>query len=118
MAVWGASIWLASNGGLYLVVDANGNKYCVDGLSRYFGFPQRSRRLLFLAQQAFCSLFQFPFCSPLGQPFIFGFAAASRQKGNSVPTPIAAFVQRPNPSVKGTATSGLRPLVAAPYVER
>jgi hypothetical protein len=24
----------------------------------------------------------------------------------------------PNPSVKGTATSGLRPLVAAPYVER
>ena len=26
--------------------------------------------------------------------------------------------QRPNPSVKGTATSGLRPLAAAPYVER
>jgi hypothetical protein len=24
----------------------------------------------------------------------------------------------PNPSVKGTATSGLRPLVPAPYVER
>jgi hypothetical protein len=24
----------------------------------------------------------------------------------------------PNPSVKGTSTSGLRPLVAAPYVER
>jgi hypothetical protein len=26
--------------------------------------------------------------------------------------------QRPNPSVKGTATSGLRPLASAPYVER
>jgi hypothetical protein len=25
---------------------------------------------------------------------------------------------RPNPSVKGTSTSGLRPLVAAPYLER
>ena len=24
----------------------------------------------------------------------------------------------PNPSVKGTSTSGLRPLAAAPYVER
>jgi hypothetical protein len=25
---------------------------------------------------------------------------------------------RPNPSVKGTSTSGLRPLAAAPYLER
>jgi hypothetical protein len=31
---------------------------------------------------------------------------------------MAALRQSPNPSVKGTATSGLRPLVAAPYVER
>jgi hypothetical protein len=29
-----------------------------------------------------------------------------------------AVTQWPNPSVKGTSTSGLRPLAAAPYVER
>jgi hypothetical protein len=29
-----------------------------------------------------------------------------------------AATQWPNPSVKGTSTSGLRPLAAAPYVER
>jgi hypothetical protein len=31
---------------------------------------------------------------------------------------LCLFNQAPNPSVKGTATSGLRPLVPAPYVER
>jgi hypothetical protein len=31
---------------------------------------------------------------------------------------IAAAPLRPNPSVKGTSTSGLRPLAAAPYLER
>jgi hypothetical protein len=33
-------------------------------------------------------------------------------------SPMMLVSQRPNPSVKGTSTSGLRPLAAAPYVER
>jgi hypothetical protein len=34
------------------------------------------------------------------------------------PTYAISIPAWPNPSVKGTATSGLRPLVPAPYVER
>jgi len=38
---------------------------------------------------------------------------------NTWPVEVARFARPgPNPSVKGTPTSGLRPLAAAPYVER
>jgi hypothetical protein len=36
-----------------------------------------------------------------------------------LPTASARLAEQPpNPSVKGTSTSGLRPLAAAPYLER
>ena len=38
--------------------------------------------------------------------------------GNPTTIPSPQAWVRPNPSVKGTSTSGLRPLVAAPYLER
>jgi hypothetical protein len=43
-----------------------------------------------------------------------------RQSQSPLARSFGSFVHRrwPNPSVKGTATSGLRPLVAAPYLER
>jgi hypothetical protein len=37
---WLVSLWLASNSGLALIVHPNGEKYCVDGLSLYFGFSE------------------------------------------------------------------------------
>jgi hypothetical protein len=38
--------------------------------------------------------------------------------GKQAKEPLASPAEPPNPSVKGTATSGLRPLASAPYVER
>jgi hypothetical protein len=42
------------------------------------------------------------------------FSRSSQASAERVPV----VSQAPNPSVKGTSTSGLRPLAAAPYVER
>jgi hypothetical protein len=42
-----------------------------------------------------------------------GFSSSAKHQW-SVPS----FAHMPNPSVKGTSASGLRPLAAAPYLER
>jgi hypothetical protein len=52
---------------------------------------------------------------------VFSSWQARRPRGLAAPSVAKVsrvIAGRPNPSVKGTSPSGLRPLAAAPYVER
>ena len=87
-------------------------------------FPQGSRRLRFAPSGRLSQ--------PVFRRLVFGLLVGSRPSGQRRLKPAkselavtrhfhrcaASLFRRPNPSVKGTSTSGLRPLAAAPYVER